>query len=61
MRFTTIAVSPEALSIPGGTTVAEIGSIAVLWILVHGAIAATLFAATLFTFDRCLGRISRSR
>ena len=28
-----------------------------LWTLIHGGIAAFLFAATLSTFDRCLGRV----
>ena len=29
-----------------------------LWIIIHSGLAAALFAATLYTFDRCLGRVS---
>jgi len=36
------------------------GAGAVLWTLIHGGAAAVLFAATLATFDRCLGRISET-
>jgi hypothetical protein len=33
---------------------------AILWILINSGLAAILFAATLATFDRCLGRISET-
>jgi hypothetical protein len=33
---------------------------AFLWIVIHSALAALLFATTLATFDSCLGRISET-
>ena len=33
---------------------------ALLWILIHGGVAAVLFAAVVATFDRCLGRVSET-
>jgi ABC-type transport system involved in multi-copper enzyme maturation permease subunit len=51
----TMAVSPAERFIGENSTLVTVGS--VLWTLIYGAAAALLFAATLATFDRCLGRI----
>ena len=55
--FATIAVATEP-PMPGGG--AAIGVDTVLWILIHGGAAAALFAATVASFDRCLGRVSET-
>jgi len=52
----TISVAPRGSPFPGNGYQGRIS--AFLWILIHSGIAALLFAATLATFDRCLGRIS---
>jgi len=50
------AVEPGRVPInPNGAEYIWVG--VVLWILIHGGVAAILFAATLATFDRCLGRV----
>ena len=55
----TIAVAPEELRVPGGTTeVLFLG--AFFWMVVSGIIAFVLFLTTLATFDDCLGRVSES-
>ncbi len=53
----TTAVQPLGFGFPGDypSVISPL-----LWILIHGGIAALLFAATLATFDRCLGRISET-
>ncbi len=57
--FGTMNVAP-APRLPGSdNTIAAICG-AILWIVIHGGLAAILFAATLATFDRCLGRISET-
>jgi hypothetical protein len=54
--FGTIAVLSDSESrIPGGVYAIWIGTI--LWITIYSALAAILFAATVATFDRCLGRM----
>jgi ABC-type Na+ efflux pump permease subunit len=50
------AVSPVGAPHPGGGQRSGIAPF--FWISVHSGIAALLFAATLRTFDRCLGRVS---
>jgi ABC-type transport system involved in multi-copper enzyme maturation permease subunit len=52
--FTTLGLyGPHQL--PGVAVDIWIG--AVIWILIHGGLAAILFAATVATFDHCLGRV----
>jgi ABC-type transport system involved in multi-copper enzyme maturation permease subunit len=53
----TNAVAPHGSALP-----AEYPDVisASLWISIHGGIATLLFAATLATFDRCLGRVSKA-
>jgi hypothetical protein len=58
--FTTVASFRAPHRMPHNLTVAETVSIAFLWTVVHSAIAVALFAVTLSTFDRRLGRISES-
>jgi len=53
----TSAVAPELMMIPGDPRKALIAAVA--WTLIHLALAAALFEATVATFDRCLGRISK--
>ena len=43
-----------------GDDLASVMAGSVLWTLIHGGIAAFLFAATLSTFDDCLGRVSET-
>jgi ABC-type transport system involved in multi-copper enzyme maturation permease subunit len=57
--FATIAVAPEPFPMPGGSA-ADVGVGTCLWILIHGGVAAALFAATVASFDRCLGRVSET-
>ncbi len=52
----TSAVAPGGSPFPGDGYQSWIGIF--VWILIHSGIAALLFAATLATFDRCLGRTS---
>jgi hypothetical protein len=55
--LSTLAVAPQGSTLPAEYP----GMISpFLWILIHGGIAALLFAATLATFDRCLGRVSKT-
>ena len=56
--FATMAVGSEARIGPGSREGVGIGVF--LWIVVHGGIAAALFAITVATFDRCLGRVSET-
>jgi ABC-type transport system involved in multi-copper enzyme maturation permease subunit len=58
MFFATMAATPEPLHMPGER--ADIWFGTTLWILVHGGVAAFLFAATRASFDRCLGRVSET-
>jgi ABC-type transport system involved in multi-copper enzyme maturation permease subunit len=54
----TSAVSPEGSPISNGGYQGWISIL--IWIAVHSGIAALLFAATLATFDHCLGRVSET-
>jgi hypothetical protein len=54
----TAAVEPGGSRFPGDAYQVGIGTF--VWILIHSAIAAIFFAATLATFDRCLGRVSKT-
>jgi ABC-type transport system involved in multi-copper enzyme maturation permease subunit len=56
--FSTLAVAPGPHHGPGGE--ADVWAGAVLWISIHASAAAVVFAATLATFDRCLGRVSET-
>jgi len=58
--FGTIFVGPGPMRLPGGDKTIAVIFGAFLWIVIHGGIAALLFAATLATFDSCLGRISET-
>ncbi len=52
---------PSGPNYTSGQAVAEgvwIGTF--FWIVVHGGIAAALFAIAVATFDRCLGRVSET-
>jgi ABC-type transport system involved in multi-copper enzyme maturation permease subunit len=53
----TMAVSSEA-RFPRVDDSAVVAAGSFLWILIHSALAALLFAVTLATFDGCLGRVS---
>jgi ABC-type transport system involved in multi-copper enzyme maturation permease subunit len=54
--FSTFAVAPGPHLMPGGGADVWVGT--VLWTMIHACAAALLFAATVATFDRCLGRVS---
>jgi ABC-type transport system involved in multi-copper enzyme maturation permease subunit len=57
--FGTITVASAPGGFPNhGVTYIVIGTF--FWTLIHSAVAAILFLATLATFDRCLGRISET-
>jgi ABC-type transport system involved in multi-copper enzyme maturation permease subunit len=56
--FATMAASSEASF--GRDEVVEFWAGTFVWILTHGGVAAALFAATVVSFDRCLGRISET-
>ena len=58
MAFATMAVGPELHLGPGSAEDVWVGTF--FWIVVHGGIAAALFAATVSTFDRCLGRVEET-
>ena len=58
VAFATMAVGGEVHLGPGGVQVVWVGT--VFWIVVHGVIATALFAITVATFDRCLGRVSET-
>jgi ABC-type transport system involved in multi-copper enzyme maturation permease subunit len=57
MGFATAATA-EPLHLPFGEAVIGVGTF--LWILIHGGAAAALFAMTVASFDRCLGRVSET-
>jgi ABC-type Na+ efflux pump permease subunit len=57
MFYATAALSPDPRFIAGNEAVRIMVGV-VLCTLIHGGIAALLFAATVATFDRCLGRAS---
>jgi ABC-type transport system involved in multi-copper enzyme maturation permease subunit len=56
--FATLVVAGGPQNIPGMPVSAWVGCF--LWIVIHGGIAAALYAATVATFDRCLGRMPES-
>jgi ABC-type transport system involved in multi-copper enzyme maturation permease subunit len=56
--FTTLAVAPGALHLPGGVNAIVVTFGALIWIVVHSAAAFLLFMTTLASFDSCLGRVS---
>jgi ABC-type transport system involved in multi-copper enzyme maturation permease subunit len=58
--FGTLGVAPGPLPLPGGDKTMAVICGAFLWIVIHGGLAALLFAATLATFDFCLGRTSET-
>ncbi len=56
VAFATMAIGHNGRVGPGSPESVWLGT--AFWILVHGGFAAALFAATVGTFDRCLGRVS---
>jgi hypothetical protein len=59
MLMATNLVGPEPMGIPGDRTAGLI--VTVCWTLLYFGLAATLSVATLANFDRCLGRIAKTR
>jgi ABC-type transport system involved in multi-copper enzyme maturation permease subunit len=56
--FATMVVAPDSHIGPAGPQAVWLGTL--FWIVVHGVAAAGLFAITVATFDRCLGRASET-
>ena len=56
--FATLAVTPGALHLPGGLNATAVAFGAIMWTVVHSAVALLLFLAALASFDHCLGRVS---
>jgi ABC-type transport system involved in multi-copper enzyme maturation permease subunit len=54
--FATMVLEADPRFMPGGEGAVWLGTF--FWISIHVGIAVALFAATVATFDRCLGRVS---